>query len=121
MRAFHYGLCLILFSCELTGCARNKQAGTPQVPQEKHKELQWVQTVTAPHSLDNPTFKKYQQQFSIINNNYEIYKKNQSLIEGNSAEIIKLELNNKINVECARDRSAVFTSMVKRANELNKL
>jgi len=76
---------------------------------------------TALKSLDNPTFKKYQQQFSVINNNYEVYKKNQSLIDGNSAEIIRLELNNKVDVVCARVRSAVFTSMAKRANELNKL
>ena len=121
MRSFHYGLCLILFSCVLVGCTKPRQVGTSQVAQEKQKELQCYQMFTALQSLDNLTFKKYQQQFSVINNNYEVYKKNQSLIDGNSAEIIKLELNNKVDVVCARVRSAVFTSMAKRANELNKL
>lgn len=121
MRSYHYGLCLIMCTCLLAGCAKPRQVGTAQVAQEKKKELQCYQMFTALKSLDNPTFKKYQQQFSVINNNYEVYKKNQSLIDGNSAEIIRLELNNKVDVVCARVRSAVFTSMAKRANELNKL
>ncbi|GJL36972.1 hypothetical protein TUM17576_37920 [Enterobacter hormaechei] len=76
---------------------------------------------TALKSLDNASFKKFQHQFSVINNNYAIYKKNQALIEGDSAEIIKLELNDKVDIVCARVRSAVFANMSKRANELNKL
>lgn len=124
MRSFHYGLCLIFFSFLITGCTKQNTAVTQragQAQQVKGKELQCYQMFTALQSLDKATFKTYQQQFSIINTNYEIYKKNQSLIDTNSAEIIGLELNNKIDVVCARVRSAVFASMAKRANELNKL
>lgn len=121
MRSFHYGLCLILFSFSLIGCTKQNTKDTQQSQQGKGKELQCYQMFSALQSLDAGTFKTYQKQFSIINNSYEIYKKNQSLIDSNAAEIISLELNNKIEVVCARVRSAVFTSMSKRANELNKL
>lgn len=121
MRSFHYGLCVIFFSFLFTGCAKQNVANISPSQQGKGNELQCYQMFTALQSLDRNTFKTYQKQFSVINSSYEVYKKNQTLIDNNSSEIIRLELNNKIDVVCARVRSAVFASMAKRANELNKL
>ncbi|YCH50907.1 hypothetical protein M1D91_18060 [Enterobacter sp. SA197] len=110
-----------MFACVLAGCTKPKPASTTLAQQEKQKELQCYQMFTALKTLDHATFRRYQQQFSIINSNYEVYKKNQAFIKGDAAEIISMELNNKVDLVCARVRSAVFTSMATRANELNKL
>lgn len=100
---------------------RNKNTVPLPLTLGKQKESQYYQVVMSLKSLDNASFKKFQYQFSVINNNYAIYKKNQGIIEGNSAEIIKLELNDKVDIVCVRVRSAVFATISKRANELNKL
>ena len=121
MRSCHIRVCLYVFALFLTGCTTSKSPIIGQNIQNKQKEQQCFQMFSALKTLDNKTFKLYQHQFSVINENYEIYKKNQSLIDGNSAEIMRIELNNKVDVVCARVRSAMFSSMSKRANELNKL
>lgn len=120
MRSSHVGLIMTL-SLLLVGCSGTKTPEPLPLTLGKQKETQCYQMFTALKLLDNASFKKFQHQFSVINNNYAIYKKNQSFIEGNSAEIIKLELNDKVDVVCARVRSAVFANMSKRENELNKL
>lgn len=121
MRSSHAGLLIMTLSLLLAGCSGKKSPELLPAALEKQQDAQCYQMFTALKSLDNASFKKYQQQFSVINNNYAIYKKNQSLIDGNSAEIIKLELNDKVDIVCARVRSAVFANMSRRANELNKL
>lgn len=121
MRSFHHGLCFIFLSCLLNGCSKQNTENTQLIQQGEESETQCYQMFTALQTLDEATFRTYQQQFSIINNNYEIYKKNQSLIDKDAAEIITMGLNNKTDVVCARVRNAVFLSMAKRANELNKL
>lgn len=121
MRSSHVGLLIMTLSLLLAGCSGKKSSEPLPSTLGKQQGVQCYQMFTALKSLDNASFKKYQQQFSVINNNYAIYKKNQTLIDGNSAEIIKLELNDKVDIVCARVRSAVFANMSRRANELNKL
>lgn len=121
MRSSHAGLLIMSLSLLLVGCSGTRTSESLSSTSGKQKETQCYQMFTSLKSLDNASFKKFQHQFSIINNNYAIYKKNKSLIDSNSAEIIKLELNDKVDIVCARVRSAVFASMSKRANELNKL
>lgn len=121
MRSSHVGFIIMTLALLLVGCSGKKSSPPLTSTLGKQSEVQCYQMFTALKSLDNASFKKYQQQFSIINNNYAIYKKNQSLIDGNSSEIIRLELNNKVDIVCARVRSAVFANMSRRANELNKL
>lgn len=121
MRSSHVGLLIMTLSLLLVGCSGTKSSESLPSTQGKQQDVQCYQMFTALKSLDNISFKKYQQQFSIINNNYAIYKKNQSLIDGNSAEIIMLGINDKVGIVCARVRSAVFANMSRRANELNKL
>lgn len=121
MRSSHIGKIIMTLSLLLVGCSGTKSPEHLSSSLGKDNEVQCYQIFTALKALDNASFIKFQKQFSVINNNYAVYKKNQPLIDGNSAEIIKLELNNKVDIVCARVRSAVFASMSRRAHELNKL
>lgn len=121
MRSSCYGLGTLCIVLLLSGCTKSTFSRTTPGTQQKPGEQQCYQMFSALKTLDNASFKRFQQQFSIINHNYEVYKKNQALIDNDSAEIIKLELNEKVDVVCARVRSAVFASMAKRASDLNKL
>ena len=90
MRSSHVRLIIMTLALLLAGCSAKKSSIPLTSISGKQNEVQCYQMFTALKSLDNASFKKYQQQFSVINNNYAIYKKNQSLIDGNSSEIFKL-------------------------------
>ncbi|SCC30173.1 hypothetical protein GA0061071_11236 [Kosakonia oryzendophytica] len=115
-------LVLCLSMClSLTACVKSKPPAVVQDAPQKQQAQKCYDLLTALKGLDNATFQIYQQQFSTINKSYEVYKRNEKNIDKNSAEIMKLEIDNKINVVCSRVRSAVFTDMSRRANELNQL
>ncbi|WLI76394.1 hypothetical protein Q5705_17685 [Kosakonia sp. H02] len=105
----------------LTGCVKSKAPAVVLDAPQKQQTQQCYELLTALKGLDNSAFETYKQQFSTINQSYEVYKKNQPIIDNNSAEIMKTEIDNKIEVVCSRVRSAVFTNMSRRANSLKQL
>ncbi|AGN85399.1 hypothetical protein BK797_17405 [Kosakonia sacchari] len=88
---------------------------------QKQQAQQCYEWLTALKGLDKSAFQTYTQQFKTINNSYEVYKKNQPIIDKNAAEIMKTEIDNKVEVVCSRVRSAVFANMSSRANTLKQL
>ncbi|MDF2625741.1 MAG: hypothetical protein K0S62_3512 [Kosakonia cowanii] len=115
-------LCLsFCLSLTLTGCVKSKAPALVQDAPQKQETQQCYELLTALQGLDKRAFETYKQQFTTLNQSYEVYKKNQPIIDNNSAEIMKTEIDNKIEVVCSRVRSAVFVNMSRRANALKQL
>lgn len=121
-RSHSYLLCLsFCLSFTLTGCVKSTVPSAVKDAPQKQQAQQCYELLTALKDLDNSAFETYQQQFNTINKSYEVYKKNRPIIDKNSAEIMKSEIDSKIEVVCSRVRSAVFTNMSSRANVLKQL
>ncbi|MCZ3383736.1 MULTISPECIES: hypothetical protein [Enterobacteriaceae] len=117
-----YLLCVsLLLSFALTGCVKSTVPSVVKDSPQKQQAQQCYEWLTALKGLDKSAFQTYTQQFKTINNSYEVYKKNQPIIDKNAAEIMKTEIDNKVEVVCSRVRSAVFANMSSRANTLKQL
>lgn len=117
-----YLLCVsLLLSFALTGCVKSTVPSVVKDSPQKQQAQQCYEWLTALKGLDKSAFQIYTQQFKTINNSYEVYKKNQPIIDKNAAEIMKTEIDNKVEVVCSRVRSAVFANMSSRANTLKQL
>ncbi|WP_342323850.1 hypothetical protein AAEY27_05235 [Kosakonia sp. BYX6] len=111
----------IFLPLTLAGCVKSTVPTVVQDAPQKQQTQQCYELLTALKGLDNSAYETYKQQFNTINQTYEVYKKNQPIIDNNSSEIMKSEIDNKIEVVCSRVRSAVFTDMSRRANTLKQL
>ena len=117
-----YLLCVsLLLPFALTGCVKSTVPSVVKDSPQKQQAQQCYEWLTALKVLDKSSFQIYTQQFKTINNSYEVYKKNQPIIDKNAAEIMKTEIDNKVEVVCSRVRSAVFANMSSRANTLKQL
>ncbi|WP_240528452.1 hypothetical protein [Kosakonia sacchari] len=117
-----YLLCVsLLLPFALTGCVKSTVPSVVKDSPQKQQAQQCYEWLTALKGLDKSAFQTYTQQFKTINNSYEVYKKNQPIIDKNAAEIMKTEIDNKVEVVCSRVRSAVFANMSSRANTLKQL
>ncbi|RCW98092.1 MULTISPECIES: hypothetical protein [Kosakonia] len=117
-----YLLCVsLLLPFALTGCVKSTVPSVVKDSPQKQQAQQCYEWLTALKGLDKSAFQIYTQQFKTINNSYEVYKKNQPIIDKNAAEIMKTEIDNKVEVVCSRVRSAVFANMSSRANTLKQL
>ncbi|MEN0584862.1 MULTISPECIES: hypothetical protein [unclassified Kosakonia] len=117
-----YLLCVsLLLPFALTGCVKSTVPSVVKDSPQKQQAQQCYEWLTALKGLDKSAFQTYTQQFKTINNSYEVYKRNQPIIDKNAAEIMKTEIDNKVEVVCSRVRSAVFANMSSRANTLKQL
>ena len=117
-----YLLCVsLLLPFALTGCVKSTVPSVVKDSPQKQQAQQCYEWLTALKGLDKSAFQIYTQQFKTINNSYEVYKKNQPIIDKNAADIMKTEIDNKVEVVCSRVRSAVFANMSSRANTLKQL
>ena len=121
-RSHSYLLCLsFVLPFTLAGCVKTTVPSVVKDAPQKQQTQQCYELLTALKGLDNSAFETYKQQFNTINKSYEVYKRNRPIIDKNSAEIMKTEIDSKIEVVCSRVRSAVFTNMSSRANALKQL
>ena len=117
-----YLLCVsLLLPFALTGCVKSTVPSVVKDSPQKQQAQQCYEWLTALKGLDKSAYQIYTQQFKTINNSYEVNKKNQPIIDKNAAEIMKTEIDNKVEVVCSRVRSAVFANMSSRANTLKQL
>jgi hypothetical protein len=111
---------LILFSfLTLMGCATPKTGIKGSVANASEQSC--VNEFKALKNIDPTSYDIYQQQFSKVNQAYEVYRTNSPNINKDSKDILGMELNNKIKLICARVKDASFKNMEKRSQEINKL
>ena len=65
--------------------------------------------------------RKYREQMNAIDENFRIYKSNETLIDENASEIMLTEVKKMLSLVCVRINSAVYSNMRTRAQSLNKL
>ncbi|TKV10296.1 hypothetical protein FDX19_11555 [Citrobacter sp. wls619] len=103
----------------MSGCAKKNIPDVVKNPPQG--QVSCYQSITTLKVLDKKSFDVYKKQFDKINELYVVYNKQKSQLDSESAEIIKLEVNNKLMVVCSRVRNAVFNVMNQQASELDKL
>ncbi|MBW9398307.1 hypothetical protein GNG26_17395 [Leclercia sp. J807] len=113
----------ILFSTLFLSACGSGSVTTPiaKAPAERKQEVQCYQEFSALQKLDPVAYESYRKQFDNINKNYKIYESNKSLVDGNASEVMLTEINKKLSLVCVRIRNTVYTNMMNRANEMNKL
>ncbi len=113
----------IIFSAILLSACSSKPVTTPiaKAPAERKQEVQCYQEFSALQKLDPAAYETYRKQFENINKNYKIYESNKSLVDDNASEVMLTEINKKLSLVCVRIRNTVYTNMMNRANEMNKL
>ncbi|MCU6668852.1 hypothetical protein M8013_08830 [Enterobacteriaceae bacterium H4N4] len=113
----------ILFSALLLSACSTTTPTTPiaKAPAERKQEVQCYQEFSALQKLDPAAYESYRKQFDNINKNYKIYEANKSLVDDNASEVMLTEINKKLSLVCVRIRSTVYSNMMNRANEMNKL
>lgn len=116
-REYFEGYHLCMFS-NVRLCKKNIPDVVKNPPQG---QVSCYQSITTLKVLDKKSFDVYKKQFDKINELYVVYNKQKSQLDSESAEIIKLEVNNKLMVVCSRVRNAVFNVMNQQASELDKL
>jgi len=120
---FHFTGTAILFSALLLSACSTTTPTTPiaKAPAERKQEVQCYQEFSALQKLDPAAYESYRKQFDNINKNYKIYEANKSLVDDNASEVMLTEINKKLSLVCVRIRSTVYSNMMNRANEMNKL
>ncbi|MFY9995634.1 MAG: hypothetical protein WAK61_11645 [Leclercia sp.] len=120
---FHFTGTAILFSALLLSACSTTTPTTPiaKAPAERKQEVQCYQEFSALQKLDPAAYESYRKQFDNINKNYKIYEANKSLVDDNASEVMLTEINKKLSLVCIRIRSTVYSNMMNRANEMNKL
>lgn len=71
--------------------------------------------------IDPENYQYYLTQFKELNDAYQVYKQNANLMNKDAKEMLGLELDNKLQLVCARIKSAGFQNMTKRAQDINKI
>ncbi|URN98408.1 hypothetical protein NB069_17285 [Leclercia adecarboxylata] len=125
---FNYtGTAIFLSALLLAGCSATssttKSVAKPisQAPEAQKQEVQCYQEFTALQKLDPAAYETFRQQFDNINKNYKVYEANKSLIDSNASEVMLTEINRKLSLVCVRVKNSVYTNMMQRANEMNKI
>ena len=122
MKVYFTGAAILCSALFLSACS-SKPVTTPiaKAPAERKQEVQCYQEFSALQKLDPVAYEAYRKQFDNINKNYKIYESNKSLVDENASEVMLTEINKKLSLVCVRIRSTVYTNMMNRANEMNKL
>ena len=122
MKVYLSGATILFSALFLSACA-TKNVTTPiaKSPAERKQEVQCYQEFSALQKLDPVAYETYRKQFDNINKNYKVYESNKSLVDGNDSEVMLTEINKKLSLVCVRIRNTVYTNMMNRANEMNKL
>lgn len=111
---------LILFPLlTLIGCATPKAGIKGNVANASEQSC--INEFKALKNIDPASYEIYQQQFSKVNQAYEVYRTNSLNINKDSKDILGMELSNKIKLICARVKDASFKNMEKRSQEINNL
>lgn len=120
---FNYTGSAILVSALLLSACSSTSNTTPiaKAPAERKQEAQCYQEFSALQKLDAVAYESFRKQFDNINKNYKIYEANKSLVDDNASEVMLTEINKKLSLVCVRIRSTVYSNMMNRANEMNKL
>lgn len=110
---------MISASVLLSGCANvSKGTQSGNIAENRTECLNEFKTLS---QIDPPTFTLYQGQFAKLNDAYDVYKKNGGQINKDARDMLGMELDAKLNVVCARVKSATFQNMAKRAKEIDSL
>ncbi|MCU6678693.1 hypothetical protein [Leclercia tamurae] len=126
MKFYYTGTAVFLSALFLSGCSATsstKAIAEPisKAPEARKQEVQCYQEFSALQKLDPAAYETFRQQFDNINKNYKVYEANKSLIDSNASEVMLTEINRKISLVCVRVKNSVYTNMMHRANEMNKL
>lgn len=106
----------VLSACQATAPIRNTEESVAS-----SKEDKCFQEFAALKELDPLAYEKYRQQMQTIDENFGIYKSNEALIDENASEIMLTEVNKMLSLVCVRINNAVYTNMMDRVQNLNKL
>lgn len=121
MRFHLSGAAALLATLILTGCNTISPARVSEEPEARNQEEKCYQEFSALKNLDPATYEKYREQMNAIDENFRIYKSNETLIDENASEIMLTEVKKMLSLVCVRINSAVYSNMRTRAQSLNKL
>ncbi|RQO36975.1 hypothetical protein DBR37_01900 [Herminiimonas sp. KBW02] len=121
MRFSFSGAAILLAAFILMGCNTIPQARIAEAPDARSQEEKCYQDLAALKQLEPETYEKYRQQMHAIDENYRVYKANESLLDENASEVMLTEVRKKLSLVCTRINNAVYTNMRGRAQSLNKL
>ena len=121
MRISSAGTAIVSVAFLLSGCATAPSGVTASKPEKINREERCYQEFAALKKLDPAAYEKYRDQFQAINENYDIYKDNEPLIDGSSSEVMLTEINKSLSLVCVRIKSAVYSNMMNRADVLSNL
>lgn len=103
----------------LLGCTAPKSEIKGKVASASEQSC--INEFKALKNIDPASYEIYQQQFSKVNQAYEVYRTNSLNVNKDSKEILGMQLNNKLKLICARVKDASFKNMEKRSQEINSL
>lgn len=94
----------------LPGCApkANKTVQPSRPTTETGSSNQCMNNFILLRKLNSSAYTKYKAQFGKIDESYNYYQKNRALLEKDPAELIELNLNDKLNMICERVKSQSF-------------
>lgn len=121
MKYYFPGSAILLSVFMLSACSTAVTTPIAKAPAAQKQEVQCYQEFSALQKLDPVSYESYRKQFDNINKNYKIYEANKALVDSNASEVMLTEINKKLSLVCVRIRNTVYTNMMNRASEMNKL
>jgi len=121
MRISSAGTAVIFIVLSLSGCSSSPSASTAQKPEKSNREERCYQEFAALKKLDSAAYEKYRDQFHVINENYDVYKENELLVDGSSSEVMLTEISKTLSLVCMRIKNAVYSNMMNRVDALGNL
>lgn len=118
---FHFCSALLFTVFILAGCHAISPVHIENEPEARSQEEKCYQEFAALKNLDIASYEKYREQMNAIDQSFQIYRSNESLIDQNASEIMLTEVKKMLSLVCVRISNAVYSNMKDRARLLNSL